>query len=186
MDRNKGVKYAAAAYSAQVLRGGGLETLARERDSSPLEIERNRDPRVREGYLSILEGPLQDWSELFSRGGQGGREGRIYESGKETTTTTAARRVEQVACWRWRTVVVGWWSNEERQRERESSYYLWKSRANLTSGATGVFPVNIYEPSVPPLSRHGSSPLFQHHAQFSILETRKFPRRDNNPPFDFS
>lgn len=29
MDRNKGVKYA-AAYSAQVLRGGGLETLARE------------------------------------------------------------------------------------------------------------------------------------------------------------
>lgn len=32
MDRNKGVKYAAAAYSAQVLRGGGLETLARERE----------------------------------------------------------------------------------------------------------------------------------------------------------
>lgn len=125
MDRNKGVKYAAAAYSAQVLRGGGLETLARERDSSPLEIERNRDPRVREGYLSILEGPLQDWSELFSRGGQGGREGRIYESGKETTTTTAARRVEQVACWRWRTVVV---ERRETERERELLLSLEKSR----------------------------------------------------------
>lgn len=69
------------------------------------------------------------------------------------------------------------------RRGRESSYYLWKSRANLTSGATGVFPVNIYEPSVPPLSRHGSSPPFQHHAQFSILETPKFPRETILPTF---
>lgn len=128
MDRNKGVKYAAAAYSVQVLRGGGLETLARERDSSPLEIERNRDPRVREGYLSILEGPLQDWSELFSRGGQGGREGgknlRVWkgdddDDGGATGRTGSLLEMEDGGGW----VVV-----ERRETERELLLSLEKSR----------------------------------------------------------
>lgn len=114
MDRNKGVKYAAAAYSAQVLRGSGLETLAREREremDSPLEIECNRDPRVREGY-SLSRGSVTGLERTIFEEGEGGKNLRD-ESGKETTT--AARRVEQVACRRWRTVV-GWWSNEEGER----------------------------------------------------------------------
>ena len=40
-------------------------------------------------------------------------------------------------------------TKRETESEEDSSYYLWKSRANLTSGATGVFPVNIYGASVP-------------------------------------
>lgn len=78
---------------------------------SPLEIECNRDPRVREGY-SLSRGSVTGLERTIFEEGEGGKNLRD-ESGKETTT--AARRVEQVACRRWRTVV-GWWSNEEGER----------------------------------------------------------------------
>lgn len=83
MDRNKGVKYAAAAYSAQVLRGGGLETLARERERERwIRLSKYNVIGIHgfERVILSLEGPLQDWSELFSRRG---REGRIYETSLE-------------------------------------------------------------------------------------------------------
>lgn len=40
-------------------------------------------------------------------------------------------------------MVAGGRTKKETQREEDSSYYLWKSRANLTNGATGVFPVSV-------------------------------------------
>lgn len=53
-------------------------------------------------------------------------------------------------------------TKRETESEEDSSYYLWKSRANLTSGATGVFPVNIYGASVPLswLARSSALPRF--------------------------
>ena len=107
----------------------------KERDGSPLEIERNRDPRVREGYLSILEGPLQDWSELFSRRGKGGKEEftrRVWkgddDGGATGRTGSLSEMEDDGGGW----VVVERREREgERERERERALTIFGKVARI-------------------------------------------------------